>query len=133
MRHPNRLMLLVVLSVGPVLLPAQPPMPITSDSEIAKASEVTRTHPTPAAWSRLGDAFMQKARETMDLSNYGRAESAYRKSLAIEPNYANAQAGIAWVLSGRHEFEQSIEWANKALKSEPNRADAYGLLGDAAL
>lgn len=133
MRHPNRLMLLVVLSVGPVLLPAQPPMPITSDSEIAKASELTITHPSPAAWSRLGDAFMQKARETMDLSYYGRAEYAYRKSLAIDPHYANAQAGIAWVLSGRHEFEQSIEWANKALESEPNRADAYGLLGDAAL
>jgi tetratricopeptide (TPR) repeat protein len=69
----------------------------------------------------------------LDLSYYGRAESAYRKSLAIDPDYANAEVGMAWVLSGRHEFEQSIEWANKALKSEPNRADAYGLLGDAAL
>jgi len=68
----------------------------------------------------------------MDLSYYGRAEAAYRKSLALTPNYANAMVGIAWVLSGRHEFEQSIEWANKALKAEPDRADAYGLLGDAA-
>jgi tetratricopeptide (TPR) repeat protein len=68
----------------------------------------------------------------MDLSYYGRAEASYRKSLAVNPNYANALVGIAWVLSGRHEFEQSIEWANKALNVEPNRADAYGLLGDAA-
>ncbi|MBV9155175.1 MAG: tetratricopeptide repeat protein [Acidobacteriaceae bacterium] len=80
----------------------------------------------------MGDAFMQKARETMDLSYYQRAESAYRKSLEIKPEYANALVGIAWVLSGRHEFEQSIQWANRALKIEPNRADAYGLLGDAA-
>lgn len=70
-------------------------MPITSDSEIAKASDAASTHPTPAAWSRLGDAFMQKARETLDLSYYGRAESAYRKSLAIDPDYANAEAGMA--------------------------------------
>jgi len=133
MRHLSGLMLLVVLSVGPVLLPAQTPISTTSDSEIAKASKVAATHPTPAAWSRLGDAFMQKARETMDLSYYGRAESAYRKSLAIDPDYANADVGMSWVLSGRHEFEKSIEWANKALKTEPNRADAYGLLGDAAL
>jgi tetratricopeptide (TPR) repeat protein len=91
-----------------------------------------RSRPTDAAWSRLGDAYMQKARETMDLSYYGRAEASYRKALAMNPNYANALVGIAWVLSGRHEFEQSIEWANKALKAEPNRADAYGLLGDAA-
>jgi tetratricopeptide (TPR) repeat protein len=40
--------------------------------------------------------------------------------------------GFAWVLNGRHEFEQSIEWANKAVKAEPDRADAYLLLGDAA-
>jgi tetratricopeptide (TPR) repeat protein len=117
--------------MGPVILPAQSTRP-TSDGEIEKASEAARSHPTNAAWSRLGDAYMQKARETMDLSYYGRAEASYRKSLALDPNYANALVGIAWVLSGRHEFEQSIEWANKALKVERNRADAYGLLGDAA-
>ena len=124
-------MLVAALLLGPVILPAQSARP-TSDSEINKASEAARAHPTEAAWSRLGDAYMQKARETMDLSYYGRAEAAYRKSLAINPNYANALVGVAWVLSGRHEFEQSIDWANKALKIEPNRADAYGLLGDAA-
>jgi tetratricopeptide (TPR) repeat protein len=131
MRKSSGLMLVAALLIGPVILPAQSVRP-TSDSEINKSSEAARSHPTEAAWSRLGDALMQKARETMDLSYYGRAEAAYRKSLAINPNYANALVGIAWVMSGRHEFEQSIEWANKALKGEPNRADAYGLLGDAA-
>jgi len=131
MRKPSGIALVAVLLIGPVILPAQLARP-TSDDEINKASEAARAHPTDAAWSRLGDALMQKARETMDLSYYGRAEAAYRKSLAVSPNYANALVGIAWVLSGRHEFEQSIEWANKALKVEPNRADAYGLLGDAA-
>ena len=58
--------------------------------------------------------------------------AAIGNPLAFTPNYANALVGVAWVLSGRHEFEQSSEWANKALKVEPNRADAYGLLGDAA-
>ena len=131
MRQPNGLKVVVALLLGPALLPAQPARP-TSDDEIHKASEAARLHPSDAAWSRLGDALMQKARETMDLSYYGSAEAAYRKSLALTPNYANALVGVAWVLSGRHEFEQSIEWANKALKVEPNRADAYGLLGDAA-
>ena len=139
MNHPSVLTLALALWIGPVLLPAQSAhsslsaSPLSSsDDEISKASEAARLHPTEPAWSRLGDAYMQKARETMDLSYYGRAETAYRKALAINPNYANALVGIAWVLSGRHEFEQSMEWANKALKVEPNRADAYGLLGDAA-
>jgi tetratricopeptide (TPR) repeat protein len=123
--------LVAALLIGPVLLPAQSTRP-TSDGEITKASEAARLRPSDAAWSRLGDAYMQKARETMDLSYYARAEASFRKSLALNPNYANALSGMAWVLSGRHEFEQSIEWANKALKVDPNRADAYGLLGDAA-
>jgi len=124
-------MLAAALLVGPVILPAQSARQ-TSDLEIDKSSAAARSHPSDAAWSRLGDAYMQKARETMDLSYYGRAEAAYRQSLALNPAYANALVGVAWVLSGRHQFEQSIEWANKALKAEPNRADAYGLLGDAA-
>src|SRR5580658_8407343 len=101
MLQTSGLTLVAALLVGPVLLPAQPARP-TSDGEIDKASEAARTHPTEAAWSRLGDAFMQKARETMDLSYYGRAEASYRKSLAINANYANALVGMAWVLSGRH-------------------------------
>jgi tetratricopeptide (TPR) repeat protein len=131
MRQISVLRLVAALSIGSAILPAQSARP-TSDGEIGKASEAARAHPTDAAWSRLGDAYMQKARETMDLSYYARAEASYRKSLALNPNYANALVGISWVLSGRHEFEQSIEWANRALKVERNRADAYGLLGDAA-
>jgi tetratricopeptide (TPR) repeat protein len=131
MRKSSVLTLVAGLCIGPVLLPAQSSRP-TSDGEIGKASEQARLHPTAASWSRLGDAFMQKARETMDLSYYGRAEASYRKALALNADYANAEVGVAWVLSGRHEFEQSIDWANKALKVEPNRPDAYGLLGDAA-
>jgi tetratricopeptide (TPR) repeat protein len=129
--QPRVLALVAVLLIGPVSLPAQSAGP-TSDAEIEKASEIARTHPADAAWSRLGDAYMQKARETMDLSYYGRAEASYKKSLALNANYPNALVGMAWVSSGRHEFEQSIEWAKKALKLEPDRADAYGLLGDAA-
>jgi tetratricopeptide (TPR) repeat protein len=131
MRQPTGLTLIAALLIGPVLLPAQSARP-ASDDVIEKASAIARSRPTSAAWSRLGDAYMQKARETMDLSYYGRAEASYREALTLNPNYANALVGVAWVLSGRHEFEQSIEWAAKALKIEPNRADAYGLLGDAA-
>lgn len=125
----SRLMLAIAV-IGPIL--SAQSISRTTDGEIQQATEAVRLHPSEAAWSRLGDSLMQKARETMDLSYYGRAESAYRSSLELKPDYANALVGIAWVLSGRHEFEQSIEWAQKALKTEPNRADAYGLLGDAA-
>ena len=41
--------------------------------------------------------------------------------------------GMAWVAGGRHVFDQSIEWANRALKIDPGNAPARGIIGDAAL
>ena len=83
------------------------------------------------AWDNFGDALMQKARETLDLSYYGHAESAYTQALALNPKNENALIGMAWVNGGRHEFEKSTDWANKALAIDPQSNDAYGLIGDA--
>ena len=108
----------------------------TSDEEVAKAEVAAKTSdskPADEKWTRLGDAFMQKGRETADVSYYGRAEGAYRKALASNAKAVDAIVGMAWVEGGRHEFEHSIEWAKKALALEPDRPDAYGLLGDAAV
>jgi tetratricopeptide (TPR) repeat protein len=126
-----------LLLVLPMAAPGQkvdrPARTITSDDEIAKAVELTRTRPSDAAWSQLGDVFMQKARETFDLSYYARAEAAYRKAIDLNATQVDALAGMAWVESARHEFEQSIDWANRALAVQPDRAYAHGLLGDAAV
>src|SRR5579872_6252828 len=108
----------------------------TSDEEVTKAEAAAKaSDPKTAdsAWTRLGDAYMQKGRETADVSYYGRAESAYRRALTSNAKSIGALVGMAWVEGGRHEFEHSIEWANKALALDPNRADCYGLLGDAAV
>src|SRR5947208_15681481 len=40
---------------------------------------------------------------------------------------------MASVCGTRHEFEESIAWARKALAVDPESRDAYGLLGDAAV
>ncbi len=105
----------------------------TSDGEISKASEAAREHPTAASWSRLGDAFMQKARETMDLSYYGRAEDAYRKALAIKPDYANAEVGVARVLSGRAriraKYRVGQQGSEDGTKPEDRRLLATGRCG----
>ena len=85
------------------------------------------------AWAALGDAYMQKARETADLSYYGRAEQAFEQARTLDAGGPDALVGLAWVQSARHEFEQSTQWAQKALATDPTSAAAYGLLGDAAL
>jgi tetratricopeptide (TPR) repeat protein len=119
----------------PAVLLAVTPLatrPSASDQAIAKWTEKTKGNVgDDGAWVNLGDALMQKARETMDLGYYGYAERAYRKALALNPNKTSALIGLAWVNGGRHEFEKSIEWANKALALDPQSNDAYGLIGDA--
>jgi len=106
---------------------------MTSDEAVAKAEAATKEKPGDVTWTRLGDAFMQKGRETADVTYYSRAEAAYRKALAANPRSIGALVGMAWVNGGRHEFERSVEWAKKALALDPDRPDAYGLLGDAAV
>ncbi len=105
-----------------------------TDAAIKKASMSANASPkSERVWSDLGDAYMQKARETADASYYTRAEAAYRKALAIDEKSVTALAGMAWVNGGRHEFEASIDWAKKALAINPKLEAAYGLIGDAAL
>ena len=105
-----------------------------SDAEVAKASAAAARRPeSDAAWVNLGDAFMQKARETADSAYYTRAEHAYRKALDINAKCVDAMAGMAWVNGGRHEFEASIDWSMKVLAIDPKNPAAYGLIGDAAV
>jgi tetratricopeptide (TPR) repeat protein len=103
-----------------------------ADAQVVKWDARTKAAPTDAeAWVNLGDALMEKARETADIDYYNRAEGTYKKALGIAPNNVAALNGMAWVTSGRHEFEQSREWANQAIGRDSGDAAAYGLLGDA--
>ena len=102
------------------------------DQAISKDTRATSRNPKDTrAWVDLGNALMQKARETADLSYYGHAEAVYKKALALDGRDAGALTGMAWVTSDRHEFEASKAWAGKALALDPGDNDAYGLIGDA--
>ena len=116
---------------------ALPSLPVPSgnslsDQMIGKwTALVQKNAKDDLAWSNLGDSYMQKARETADVTYYAHAEKAYQRALDLKANNAPAINGMAWVNGGRHEFEKSIEWANKAIAVDPKDNDAYGLIGDA--
>ena len=131
-----------VLAAGlsPTIPPAhaEPTMPAArrsaTDEAITRWMQRTTVAPNePDGWVSLGDSFMQKARETADPGYYRRAEAAYHKALAGSPRHVGALTGLAWVHGGLHQFEQSMEWARKALADDPGSQSAHGLLGDAAL
>ena len=92
------------------------------------------TRASPRAYYRLGDAYIQKARETGDLSYLTLAEKALRKSLEIGARQCRRRAPPRLcVLVHAHEFGEAAAQALKAIALDPEDGDAYGVLGDAYL
>ena len=112
--------------------PAASPTHSLSDQLIAKWTAIVhKSAGDDMAWVNLGDSYMQKARETADVTYYAHAEKSYLRAVELKPNNVPALNGLAWVNGGRHEFEKSIEWAGKAIAISSKDNDAYGLIGDA--
>ncbi len=140
----------VILREPPALngIPAE--IPLTGEQTLARIPESSDTTPTgqmlakaiakvrekigdATRWVILGDALAQTLRDTADEKYYDHADTAYQYALKLQPSMADALTGIAWVTGGRHQFDQSREWANRALAIDPENAAAFGILGDAAL
>lgn len=105
-----------------------------SDKEIAKWKQRLGKKPDDAGlWLNLGDALMQKARETANHQYYDWAEKAYHQSLVLSPEKSDAMTGLAWVCGERHQFPESIAWGEKAIAINAKDEAAYGLIGDAQI
>ena len=95
--------------------------------------QIQRQPQSATAYFRLGDAYIQKARQTGDLSYCTLAEQALRRSLELAPGNAGAARHLAYVFSSRHEFVAAAAQAQQALALDPTDSHAYGVLGDALL
>lgn len=87
-------------------------------------------------YDRLGAAYIQKARETGDITYYGLAEASLKKSLAIESTNreaVTALAHIATVYFGEHRFADAIDYANRAQALKTGDVSQYAIIGDARL
>ncbi len=118
------------------VLAALPPASGNSNTDQALTASLAKARAKPrsaVAWVNLGDALAQVMRDTANLKYYDYAELAYKYALQLDPRNGDAMSGMAWVTGGRHLFDQSIEWANRALKIDPNHAPSFGIIGDAAL
>ena len=105
-----------------------------ADRAILAAQRSLQRNPYDATgYYRLGDAYIQKARETGDVAYFGRAEGALQKSLALAPQHAGVTRHLAYVFYSVHEFAKAAALATKAIELDPTDAHAYGILGDAHL
>ena len=123
--------LMLLQAVGPALAEGGP---TPADARVRAAQLLLRRHPLDArAHHQLGDAYVQKARETGDAKYFTLAEEALRKAIAIEPQSSGAIRHLAYVLYSRHAFQEASAEAEKAIAMDPTDSHALGILGDAQL
>jgi tetratricopeptide (TPR) repeat protein len=123
----------VLLSLGimPKVLWGQPP---TSDQAILRYQYLLQRNARDATvYYRLGDAYIQKARESGDLTYIQLAEKALQKCLEIAPEHGGAARHLAYALYMLHAFDEASVQAAKAVALDPTDSHAYGILGDAHL
>ncbi len=85
-------------------------------------------------YDRLGVAYIQKARETGDITYYNLADKALEKSLDLEsthPEAAPATKHLATVYYAEHRFSETLALAQKAIDLNPGDITPYAVIGDA--
>ena len=81
--------------------------------------------------TKLGAAYIQKARESNDPEFYDLAEDVLERAIDKEEGNFLAMAELGSVYLSRHYFKEALELSQKALEINPYSAYTYGVLVDA--
>jgi len=88
------------------------------------------------SYNKLGTAYIQKARDAGDVTYYGLAEKALRRSLALVsqgPAAGTATMWLAVVEYARHQFKDALATAERALALGSGELSPHAVIGDAYL
>jgi pentatricopeptide repeat protein len=85
----------------------------------------------PDPYTGLGNAYIQKARETADFAYYQRAELAFARALELGPRNAGALTGMGSLALSRHDFRGGLRYGRQALAIAPGVSRIYGVIVDA--
>jgi tetratricopeptide (TPR) repeat protein len=122
------LLLIILFGVRPAT--AQSP---TIDRDILLLQKILKQRPDPDLYYRLGDLYIQKGRQTGDITYFNLGGNSLREALKLEPDLAPAHRHLAFVQYSLHDFAGATAEARQAIKLDPDDSYAYGVLGDAQL
>jgi tetratricopeptide (TPR) repeat protein len=131
----------IFLLIGIVAIPSAGQQSRETDSRIQFLQSRVSADPDSAAnYNRLASAYLQKARETGDLTYYDLAEKSVRKSLELESSHEQAASTFSLLSTvdfSKHNFNEAAKEAERALELDPqdlgaavSAADAYVELGE---
>ncbi|MFN8456226.1 MAG: tetratricopeptide repeat protein [Anaerolineae bacterium] len=106
----------------------------STDRLIKTLQSRLRTEPEDwQAYSQLGLAYLQKARESGDPTYYEKVEGALQQALKREPDDYTAVSGLGALALARHQFQTALEWGERARHINAYRSYAYGVIADAQI
>src|SRR6266849_5487303 len=104
----------------------------TTDRRIGQLQDRLRQQPSDQkSATQLGLAYLQRARETSDPSYYTRADGILNQALSQAPEDADTLIGLGTLALARHQFQDAVNWGQRAIAANDYKAAAYGVLGDA--
>src|SRR3954468_16777543 len=90
---------------------AAPARARTTDQQIEALQAVVRDHPRDAgSYVLLGDAYLQKVRETGDAGYYTRSEGVLERARRLSPGYSAAYTGLGTLALARHDFRSGLAY-----------------------
>jgi tetratricopeptide (TPR) repeat protein len=87
-----------------------------------------------SGYDELGATFLQKARETGDITYYDLAERTLQKALSLAPQdfrAADPLIHLALVYMGEHRFSEALAYDQKAIGTGAGNLAAFAIEGDA--
>jgi tetratricopeptide (TPR) repeat protein len=112
----------------------EPDLRSPSERQIsALQSRLQQTPDDDLLLAQLGQAYLQKARESGDPAYYPRAEETLQKSLALQPKNFTAMVGLGSLALSRHQFQEALEWGEKARAIAPKSTGVLAVIADAQI
>ncbi|MFL5826176.1 MAG: tetratricopeptide repeat protein [Thermoleophilaceae bacterium] len=104
----------------------------STDTRIRSFQALVRAHPRDSrGYGFLGDAYLQKVRETGDASFYTRAGAVYRRALALDRRDPAATVGMGTLALARHDFRGGLDYGLRAHALAPDVVKPLGVIVDA--
>jgi tetratricopeptide (TPR) repeat protein len=130
------ILLVVATLLPPAPGPATGQVPPTDTAIKFYQSRAAREPDAFFPYAKLGAAYVQKARESGDITYYDLAEKALARALELRPDPSTA-AGVTTLLAlvqfARHDFQGALRSAQQAVAWGSAGVFAYTLIGDASV
>ena len=111
--------------------PAPPVAAADSGAVVARLQAELRQRPDePRLLTRLGVAYVARARETADPTFYAKASGVLEQATRLAPGDPDTMVARGLLELGRHDFKAALAWGTRA-KANPDLPDALGVIFDA--